>query len=179
MRSSLQDARRRERRGSALVEFALVGTFIFLPMLAGLATVGMSMTMAMQAANLNASAGQMFSYGVDFTQPANISIVQTMAGSLQTSTSGGGVVILSEIDDTSNGYVCSNQVTIQISPVGNGGTSQYCSGGAATGAFMALMPMAVGQTAYVAETYYTPPQSFNWAFAPTGTGTGIYVKAIF
>jgi Flp pilus assembly protein TadG len=178
MRSSLQDARRRERRGSALVEFALVGTFIFLPLLAGLATVGMSMTTAMQAANLNASAGQMFSYGVDFTQGANVNILQTMAGSLQTSTSGGGVVILSKIDDTtSNGYVCSNQITITIGTGGNGGTSQYCSGGAATPPFT----MVPGQTAYVAETYYTPPQSFNWAFAPAGTGKkpAIYEKAIF
>jgi len=178
MRSSFEEARRRERRGSALVEFALVGTFIFVPLLAGLATVGMSMTAAMQAANLNASAGQMFSYGVDFTQPANQSIVKAMAGSLQTNASGGGVVILSRIDDTSNGYVCSTQITIQISTGGNGGTSQYCSGGAATGAFTALMPMVLGQTAYVAETYYSNPQ-FAWAFAPTGTGTGIYTKAIF
>ncbi len=37
--------------------------------------------------------------------------------------------------------------------------------------------MAVGQVAYVAEAYYNNPQ-FTWAFAPTGTPTGIYVEGL-
>jgi hypothetical protein len=41
------------------------------------------------------------------------------------------------------------------------------------------MPMTVvGQIAYVAESYYNNPQ-LAWAFAPAGTNTGIYQKAIF
>jgi hypothetical protein len=178
----VQNLRRREqrRRGSAVLEFTLAGTFIFLPMLAGLATVGMSMVTAVQVSGLNASAGQMFASGVDFTLPANQSILQTVAGSLNTSTSGGGIVILSEIAyTTDNGYVCSTQISVSIGNSSQGqGTSQYAPGQVVSSAFTALMPMANGQVAYVAETYYNNPQ-YAWAFAPAGTGTGIYAKAMF
>jgi hypothetical protein len=182
MRASFKNARHLEprRRGSALIEFTLVGTFIFLPLLAGLASVGMNMVTAMQAANLNSSAGQMFSAGWDFTQPVNQSMLQAMAGTLQTSTSGGGVVILSEVQYTTNaGYVCIAQTTITIGVGGNGGQSKYEPGCADNGSFAGLMaPTVNGQIAYLAETYYNNP-AFTWAFAPAGTGTGIYEVAIF
>jgi len=182
MRASLKHARRPEQRrqGSALIEFTLVGTFIFLPLLAGLASVGMNMVTAMQAANLNSSAGQMFSAGWDFTQPVNQSMLQAMAGTLQTSTSGGGVLILSEVQYTkAAGYVCLGQTTITIGNGGSGGISKYEPGGVDNGSFAALMPMSVdGQTAYLAETYYNNP-AFAWAFAPAGTSTGIYEVAVF
>ena len=38
--------------------------------------------------------------------------------------------------------------------------------------------MAPGQVAYLAESYFNNSQ-FAWVFAPTGTGTGIYVKALY
>jgi hypothetical protein len=181
MRASLHNVWRPKqgRRGSAILEFTLAGTFIFLPILAGLATVGMSMVTAMQVASLNSTAAQMLASGVDFTEAANQNILLTVAGSLNTSTSGGGIVILSQISYTpENGYVCSNPIPpINIGIGLNGpsqGTSQYCSGQGVTPPF----PMTNGQVAYVAETYYNNPQ-YAWAFAPAGTGTGIYVKAIF
>ena len=83
-----------------------------------------------------------------------------------------------EIQDTSNGLVCSTQITIAIGPSGYAGNSLYCSAGAVTGTFTALMPMTVGQTAYVAESYYQNT-SLNWAFAPAGSNNNIYQKAIF
>jgi len=148
-----------------------------MPMLAGLATVGMTMVQANQVASLNATAGQMISSGVDFTQAENVSILQKVAGTLQTSSTGTGAVIVSEVDySTSNGYVCSNQITIPIA--GGTGTSQYVPGGL-VGSFASLMPgMTDGQVAYLAETYYNNPQ-FAWALAPSGTASGIYVKAVF
>ena len=169
----VKDPQRRDkrRRGSAILEFVLAGTFIFLPMLAGLATVGMSMMSANQVASLNTSAGQMFSTGVDFTDADNVNILQKIAGTLNTNSSGGGVVILTEIDDTGSGPVCATPITIQI---GAGGTGT--SGCAAVTALMS--GMLNGQIAYLAETYYNNPQ-FSWAFAPAGTGSGIYVKAVF
>jgi Flp pilus assembly protein TadG len=109
MRASLHNVWRpkRGRRGSAILEFTLAGTFIFLPILAGLATVGMSMVTAMQVASLNSTAAQMLASGVDFTEAANQNILLTVAGNLNTSTSGGGIVILSQISYTpENGYVC-------------------------------------------------------------------------
>jgi hypothetical protein len=182
MRPAFQNGQRpnQHKRGSALIEFALVGTFIFLPLLAGLASVGMNMVTAMQAANLNSSAGQMFSAGWDFTQPVNQSMLQAMAGTLQTSTSGGGVIILSEVQYTTNaGYACTGQTTITIGNGGPAGPSKYEPGCADNGSFATLMPMSVnGQTAYLAETFYNNP-AFAWVFAPAGTSTGIYEVAVF
>jgi hypothetical protein len=99
---------------------------------------------------------------------------------LSTSTSGNGNVILSEIAyTTTNGYVCSNQIAVNFGMGSNPqGTSKYAPGQVVSSAFTAMMPMTNGQVAYVAETYYNNPQ-YVWAFAPAGTGTGIYVKAIF
>jgi len=176
------------RRGSALIEFTLVGSFVFLPMLAGLATVGMSMVMGMQVASLNANAGQMFASGVDFTQATNVALLLQTAGSLAagpngiTASGGNGVIILSEIagsDGTSAGEVCPLQIII-----GNQSlfTSNYVpggQGGTVSSAFTSMMPnLALGQVSYLAEAYFNNSQ-YAWAFAPGGTGMGIYVKAIY
>ncbi len=166
------------KRGSALVEFALAGSFIFLPMLAGLTSVGVSMVNAMQVASVNASAGQMLSTGVDFTQAANQALVQNLgvASNLDFSSSGKGVVILSEIDGTSSGNVCSQQFIIGNSAQG---TSKYVSGGVGSASGFTLMgTLSTGQIVYLAETYYDNSQN-AWAFAPPGTPTTIYVKAVF
>jgi hypothetical protein len=104
-----------------------------------------------------------------------------MAGTLQTSTSGGGVIVLSEVQYTkAAGYVCLGQTTIQIGNGGAGGyQSKYEPGGADNGSFAGLMPMTIdGQIAYLAETYYNNP-AFAWVFAPAGTSTGIYEVAVF
>ena len=165
-----------------MIEFALVGTFIFLPMLGGLASVGIQMATGIQVANLNASAGQMFSSGIDFTQAANVTLLQNIAtgSNLNFSSSGLGVVFLSELEGTSNGISCIAQFTI-----GNPsqGSATYASlvaptgvGGAVNSPFTTAM--SNGQIAYVAETYYNVSQ-YAWAFAPTGTGNQIYVKAVF
>ncbi len=157
-----------------MIEFCLAGTFIFLPILAGLATVGMSMVAATQAGSLNQTAGQMFSSGTDFTQPANQNMLLKIAGNLVTNTSGSGVVIVSEIDYTNNAYVCSNQISIPLN--GGTGASLFATGPQVSSTFTALMPnMTNGQVAYTAETYYNNPQ-FTWLLAPAGTSSGIYVK---
>ena len=109
------------KRGSALIEFTLVGSFVFLPMLAGLATVGMSMVMALQVASLNSNAGQMLASGVDFTQATNVALLLQAAGSLASgsdgiSASGGnGLIILSQIAGpatTGGSPSCIQQITI-------------------------------------------------------------------
>jgi hypothetical protein len=180
MRISQQKER---RRGSAIIEFALVGSFIFLPILAGLATVGMSLVGAMQVASLNSNAGQMFSGGVDFTHPPNpnIDILLAIAGTLNNS-SGSGKVILSEIDATTAAdgtsivLTCTNQVTVPFGASGGQGTSGYAPGGVLNyPAFNGLLPgMVSGQVAYLAETFYTN-SNYTWA----GTNNGLYSMAIF
>ena len=144
------------------------------------------MLTGMQVANLNAAAGQMLASGVDFTQSANVSVLQAVAGNLNTSTATGGVVILSTITGTTAGGgvvpVCSSSQTITLATGGtvSGQTSKYspCGSGAGNAAFNTLIQnLTAGQLIYVAETYYTP--QYAWVFAPTGTPSGIYVKAMF
>jgi len=168
----------RRRQGSAIVEFALVGSFIFLPLLAGLVSVGVSLVSAIQVANLNANAGQMFAAGTDFTNAANQAILWRVGGSLDMADY--GKVILSEIDVAPDfSLSCPNPITIGTGP----GASQYVAGGAVLPAFSDLIQtggytLASGQRFYLAETFYTNP-ALTWVFAPATTSKGIYMKAVF
>jgi len=191
MQGTLQGSVRRKRSGSALVEFALVGTFLFIPILAGLVTVGISLVVSQQVGNLNSNAGQMFAGGIDFSQAANQALLGTLSGNLNLTTSGYGVVILSEIDGDGTTNTCSRQIV-----VGSGtGTSQFCTAphSPATAAFSALnlglmtdssgnpssVPtLQVGQRSFIAETFYYNPL-YTWALAPHGTHSGIYNFAVF
>ncbi len=185
--------RKRKRQGSATVEFALAGSFIFLPMLAGLATVGMSMVMAIQVVGLNRDAGRLFSGGVDFSQTSSQNLLVKIAGGLSvTDTGGKGVIIFSEFDGTgTNQAVCSRRIVVgnallrnssyaNPSPAlldGGGNVTNLSDPSAAVNAsFMTLLPMTQGQVAYLVETYFSTSQ-YDW----TGflSGTGIYAKAIF
>ena len=193
MRIPTTAAQSRGRRGSAILEFVLAGSFIFLPLLAGAATVGMSLVRSMQVAALNRNAAHMFAMGVDFSQQANRNLLLKVAGSLNITDSGGtGLVILSEIDGTGNNQaVCSRRLVIgnaalrnssYVSPASNvldsGGNVTNVNDGSAqvSAAFTAIMPMTQGQVAYVAETYFST-SDYDWpGFL---THTGIYTKAIF
>jgi hypothetical protein len=186
-------AKNRLRSGSTLLEFVLAGSFIFLPLIAGLATIGMSMLQSIEVVALNRNAGHMFAEGVDFTVAANRSLLlQTASGLGITNGGGNGVIILSEIDGTgTNTAVCSRHIVIgnaglRTSSYANPSSSILDSSGAVTNlndpsanaaAFTpSVMTMNTGDKAYVAETYLST-SNYDW----TGfiTGTGIYTKAFF
>jgi hypothetical protein len=181
------------RRGSSLLEFVLAASFVFLPLLAGTATVGMSMVRSIEVVALNRDAGHMFAEGVDFSQQGNRNILLKIAGNLGITDSGGnGVIILSEIDGTGlNTAVCARQFVVgnaalRASSFVNPNPSLIDASGAVTNlndpsvnaaAFTAsVMPMNAGDVAYLAETYVSTA-GYDW----TGflTGTGIYSKSIF
>jgi hypothetical protein len=180
------------RQGSTLVEFALAASFVFIPLIAGLSTVGMSVLMSGEVVALNRSAGHMFATGVDFSQAANRNLLIKVAGDLNITPAGGnGVIILSEIDGTGNNHaVCSRQLIIgnaalRKSAYVNPNSSIIDAGGNVTNlndasananSFAAWMPLAQGQIAYLSETYFST-SSFDWAGVLTGTG--IYKKAVF
>jgi hypothetical protein len=182
-----------KRKGSATVEFGLAGSFIFLPLLAGLATVGMSMVMAIQVVGLNRDAGRLFSGGVDFSQTSSQNLLVKLAGGLNITDAGGnGVIIFSEFDGTGNNTaVCSRRIVVgnaslKASSYANPSAAVLDAGGnvtnlsdpsaAVNASFMSLLPMTQGQVAYLVETYFSTSQ-YDW----TGilNGTGIYAKAIF
>jgi hypothetical protein len=181
------------RRGSTLLEFVLAGSFVFLPLLAGCSTVGMSMLRSIQVVELNRDAGHMFSEGVDFSQAGNRNILLKIASGLGITDGGGqGVIILSEIDGTgSNAAVCSRRIVIgnaalRASFYVNPSSAVVDSSGAVTNLndpsanansfTSSVMPMNAGDVAYVAETYLST-SAYDW----TGvlSGTGIYTKSVF
>ncbi len=180
------------RHGSTLIEFVLAGSFVFVPILLGLSTVGMSLLMSSRVAALNRNATHMFATGMDFSQAASVNLLLKTAGTLNIAAAGGnGVVILSEIQGTGNGTaVCVRRVVIgnaglRSSSYVNPKTSLLDAGGNVTNlkdasanatSFNSMLTLASGQTAYLGETYFSTAQ-FDW----TGVlkGTGIYQKVVF
>ena len=181
------------RRGSTLLEFVLAASFVFLPLLAGTASVGMSMVRSIEVVSLNRDAGHMFAEGIDFSQQANRNILLKIAGNLGITDSGGnGVIVLSEIDGTgTNTAVCARQFIIgnaalRPSSYVNPSSSVVDSSGGVTnlndpsvnaaGFTPSVMPMNSGDVGYLAETYVST-SGYDW----TGflTGTGVYSKSIF
>lgn len=90
-------SRRRTAQGSSLVEFALVIVFL-VPILLGVFSIGMSLTMSVQASVVARDAGAMFMRYVDFSTTANKSLIVRIArGMGMTETGGNGTVILTQI----------------------------------------------------------------------------------
>jgi Flp pilus assembly protein TadG len=97
MKSFPAPIRKRARNGNALVEFALVIVFL-VPILFGVFSIGMSLTMSVQAAVVARDAGAMFMRYVDFSTSANKGLIVRIArGMGMTETGGNGAVILTQI----------------------------------------------------------------------------------
>jgi hypothetical protein len=163
-------------RGSSILEFALAGSFIFLPLLAGLSTVGFQMVRSMQIATLTRDAGHMFATGIDFSQTSNQPVLGQIAGSSLSLTDGTGVIIFSEIDDTTNG-----PVTNQYAVGGGSGSSKYVdsSGNPTASAAALTSAMQPGQSVFIVESYFNTPTGMLWSGALPGSTGVIYSKAIF
>jgi hypothetical protein len=87
----------RSRRGSELVEFALLSTLL-LPMLFGTFVVGTNLGRSIQVAQLSRDAGHMYARNVDFSATANQDIIVRLAYGLGiTRTAGNGNVIFSTV----------------------------------------------------------------------------------
>lgn len=97
MEARSASSRRRATQGSSLVEFALVIVFL-LPILLGIFSIGMSLTMSVQASVVARDAGSMFMRYVDFSQSSNKALIVRIArGMGMTETGGNGTVILTQI----------------------------------------------------------------------------------
>ena len=180
-------SKKRTVRGSALLELALVGTFIAIPLTLGTMTVGMTLARTLRVYHVNRSAGHMFARGVDFSQPTGRALLVRMANGLNITDSGGtGVIMLSEIDCTNTGQaVCSRRLVIGnagvrgsafASPthIDSSGIVDYTHDPSATAtAFLKLMTMSPGDVAYVVETYVSSAD-YDWAGFLTGNGTYTY-----
>ena len=100
-----------KRRGSILVEAALVISLIFVPMALAVIVVGLNMVRAIATNQLNRDAGHIFARGVDLTGSANglvnRGILFQMAPALRTTTtSGTAVLILSWVEYLNSSTSC-------------------------------------------------------------------------
>lgn len=89
--------KRSRQNGNAIVEFALVITFLVM-LLMGTFSIGMTLTKSVQAGVIARDAGAMFMRYVDFTLTGNKDILVRLANGMRMTASGGeGVVIMSQI----------------------------------------------------------------------------------
>ena len=95
MRKGIRRAKRES--GNAIVEFALVATFL-VSLLMGTFSVGMTLTRSVQAGIVSRDAGAMFMRYVDFTLTQNKTLLVRLANGMGMTESGGnGVVIMTQI----------------------------------------------------------------------------------
>lgn len=204
------DAMRVLKRGSVLIEFALVFALL-LPLLVWMLVFGFDFQRFMQTGQISRDAGHMFARSVDFSLAGNQEmLVRLAAGLNMTRTGGSGVVILSKVlkvserDCTDGGIsvgACGNlgqAVFVQRIVVGNAAlrpsrigtppasmlradgtldTAHYLTqSGARTIGFDAILNLAPGETAYVAEAWFeSPVKDF-----PTLNNRGpVYARTIF
>lgn len=96
-----------KRRGVTSIEFVLVATFFYVPLIVGTLTTGFSLVRGMQALELTRDVGHMFGKGVDFSIQSNQNIVVNEigaplgltgnGGNVTGGTLGSGAIVLSQV----------------------------------------------------------------------------------
>ena len=98
--------RNRNEKGNSYIEFVLVASFFFVPVILGMITVAIAVVRNFQVNQLTRDVGHMMAKGVDFSQQANQNLVandlanglslQANSGNVTGSTTGNGVLVLSD-----------------------------------------------------------------------------------
>ena len=129
------------------IEFVLVATFFYVPMIVGVVTTGFSLVRGMQAVEITRDVGHMFGKGVDFSIQSNQNIVVNQIGAAMAlsgnggnvtgGTSGSGVIVLSALTAIGSGQCasCANlnhTVVIRRIVIGNKNLYRSPYGGAMT-----------------------------------------------
>jgi hypothetical protein len=95
----------RSNRGSSTIEFVLISSFLWVPIILGLFTVGFGLIRGMNCIQLTRDAGHMWARGVNFAAQANQDLLVTQLaqglnlvsnqGNVTGGSTGNGVVVLS------------------------------------------------------------------------------------
>ena len=131
--------RNENERGNSYIEFVLVASFFFVPLILGLVTVGISVLRNLQVNEVTRSVGHMMARGVNFSQQANQNIVandlasglglQANSGNVTGSTSGNGVLVLSVFENLTASCQCPNAGhTVVVDRIVIGNNTLYTSG---------------------------------------------------
>ncbi|MGA2589525.1 MAG: hypothetical protein ABSH32_06400 [Bryobacteraceae bacterium] len=129
----------RRERGNAFIEFVLVASFFFVPIVLGLVTVGISVIRSQQVTQLTRDVGHMLAKGVDFSQQGNQNMVvndlanglslQANAGNVTGSSTGNGVLVLSTFENLTATCDCPNAGhTVVVDRIVIGNNTLYQSG---------------------------------------------------
>src|SRR5271165_6967527 len=109
---------RAHEKGNAIIEFALV-SIVLIPLMFGMLGVGINMGHMVQAVQVSRDVGHMYALGVDFSQTANQNIDVAIApGMGMTTTTGNGVIILSEISQVYQADCNAANLTNQCTNIG-------------------------------------------------------------
>lgn len=107
-----------DERGNAYIEFVLVASFFFVPVILGMITLGIAIVRNFQVNQLTRDVGHMMAKGVDFSQQANQNLVTNdlanglnltaNSGNTTGGTSGQGVLVLSVFESLTSSCNCLN-----------------------------------------------------------------------
>ena len=110
--------RKRNEKGNVQIEFVLVASFFFVPVVLGMITLGIALVRNFQVNQLTRDGGHMMAKGVDFSQQANQNLVvndlanglslQANSGNVTGSSSGNGVLVLSTFESLTSACNCPN-----------------------------------------------------------------------
>ena len=108
----------RNEKGNAYIEFVLVASFFFMPVILGMVTVGIAVTRNFQVNQLTRDVAHMMAKGVDFSQQSNQNLVagdlanglslQANNGNVTGSATGNGVLVLSTFESLTASCGCAN-----------------------------------------------------------------------
>lgn len=110
--------RNRNEKGNSYIEFVLVASFVFVPIILGMVTVAIAVLRDFQVNQLTRDAAHMMSRGVDFAQQANQNLaandlanglsLQANSGNATGSATGNGVLVLSIFESLPVSCNCTN-----------------------------------------------------------------------
>jgi hypothetical protein len=110
--------RKSNEKGNSCIEFVLVASFLFVPVILGMITVGIAVIRNFQVNELTRDVGHMMAKGVDFAQQMNQNLVandlanglslQANNGNVTGSNSGQGVLVLSVFENLPSSCNCAN-----------------------------------------------------------------------
>jgi len=110
--------RNRSEKGNSYIEFVLVASFFFVPVILGMVTVAIAVVRNFQVNTLTRDVGHMMAKGIDFSQQANQNLVandlanglslQANSGNATGSTGGNGVLVLSTFQSLPSSCNCTN-----------------------------------------------------------------------
>jgi Flp pilus assembly protein TadG len=110
--------RNRHEKGNSYIEFVLVASFFFVPVILGMVTVAIAVVRNFQVNQLTRDVGHMMARGVDFSQQGNQDLVannlanglslQSNSGNATGSATGNGVLVLSTFESLPTSCGCTN-----------------------------------------------------------------------